>query len=160
MADKNHAVAAAPDGTLMKQLIVLLISLTVFTTACATTGSVFTLSVGDCFNDPDDPDGITHDTSVEIVDCETPHDNQVYALFAIAGESFPGQTVVQQEASVGCSDNFAPYVGAEYSGSMLDISFLAPSKESWDRSDGREVVCVLFDRNGALLTGSVEGTGV
>ena len=59
----------------LKVLIVLGVVLAV---AMACTGNVFSLEVGDCFNDPDS--GFEEVTDVEIVECSENHDNEVYAL--------------------------------------------------------------------------------
>ena len=138
----------------MKRLIALVLSLAVVATACQ--GNVFSLSVGDCFNDPDVSDEVS---DVEMVDCGETHDNEVYATYDIPGSTFPGQAAVQENAADGCLDRFQPYVGAEYLDSSLDISFLTPSDSSWDQND-REVVCFLYDFAGGTLTTSARGTGI
>ena len=138
----------------MKRFAVLLIALVTFATACQ--GNVFSLSVGDCFNDPDSGDEVAN---VEMVECGESHDNEVFAAFDIPGDIFPGQAAAQQDADRGCSDRFEPYVGTDYLDSSLLFSFLTPSDASWDQGD-REVLCFLYDINGGALTTSVKGTGL
>lgn len=140
----------------MKRLIALLLSLAFVATAC-TQGNVFSLTVGDCFNDPDATDEVS---SVEMVDCGEPHDNEVFATYDIPGSDFPGQAAVQENAADGCLSRFEPFVGAEYLDSSLDVSFLTPSADSWDQADDREVVCFLYDFTGNKLTTSARGTGI
>jgi len=140
----------------MKRLVVLLLSTAILFTAC-TQGNVFSLAVGDCFNDPDATDVVS---SVEMVDCTEPHDNEVFATYDIVGSDFPGQAAVQENAADGCLSRFEPFVGADYLDSSLDVSFLTPSAESWDQADDREVVCFLYDVMGNKLTTSARGTGI
>jgi hypothetical protein len=138
----------------MKRLAVLLITIAALATACQ--GNVFSLSVGDCFNDPDD---LAEVSDVEIVDCGGSHDNEVYASYEMSDGDFPGRTAVQNDAGENCVAEFDPYVGTDYLSSSLDISALTPTDQSWDQGD-REVVCFLFDLNGAQLTTSTKGTGI
>ena len=93
----------------MKRLLALLITLAVAATACE--GNVFSLSVGDCFNDPD---AFTEVSDVEIVECGEPHDNEVYAVYDIPGDQFPGRTAVQDNAGENCVARFDAYVGREF----------------------------------------------
>lgn len=139
----------------MKRLAALLILIAALATSCQA-GNVFSLSPGDCFNDPSATDEVS---DVEIVDCTEPHDNEVYSTFDIPGSDFPGVASVQSSAADGCTDAFDAYVGRDYFSSSLEISALTPTDQSWDQGD-REVVCFLFDLNGARLTTSVKGTGI
>lgn len=137
----------------MKRFIPLLLALALAATACQ--GNVFSLSAGTCFNDPDG----TEVSDVEIVDCTEPHDNEVYATFDIPGSEFPGQFAVQTDAQEGCIDRFETYVGSDYWVSALDVSSLSPTSGSWDNGD-REVICFLYDLEGAKLNATMKNSGV
>lgn len=139
----------------MNRLALLLIAIASITTACSQ-GNVFSLGVGDCFNDPD---VLSEVSDVEMVDCGESHDNEVYATYAIPGSDFPGQAAVQSDAADGCIAAFDVYVGSDYYTSSLEINALTPTSESWGQGD-HEVVCFLFDLNGAPLTTSARGTGI
>ena len=139
----------------MKRLIVLLISLALAATACSQ-GNVFSLAVGDCFNNSTTSGEIS---SVEMVDCAESHDNEVYATFEVPGSTYPGQTAVQLDADNGCYDRFEGYVDRDYESSAFGFSHLTPTSASWDQGD-REVVCILFDFTGGKLTTSAKGTGL
>ncbi|MCI0425566.1 MAG: septum formation family protein, partial [Actinobacteria bacterium] len=81
--------------------------------ACAQ-GNVFTLEPGTCFDDVDaffeeDSEGVS---DVPTVDCEDPHDNEVYATFDVADGEFPGVDALVAEADERCLDVFEDYVGA------------------------------------------------
>ena len=120
-------------------------------------GNVFSLEVGQCFDDPSvEADEIT---DVVIVDCDSPHDNEVYATFDLAGSVYPGGDEVFESAQGGCGHRFSDYVGEPLVESELGATFLAPTEQSWNNSDDREVVCYLFERRGARLDGSMQGTG-
>lgn len=138
----------------MKRLVVLCIALAAFATACQ--GNVFSLSVGDCFNDPDDFNQVS---DVEIVDCDESHDTEVFATYEIPGSTFPGVAALGDNAEDNCIARFKPYVGADYMDSSLNVSYFYPTDASWEQGD-REIICVLYDRSYNKLTASVKGTGV
>lgn len=138
----------------MKRLVVLCIALAAFATACQ--GNVFSLSDGDCFNDPADFKEVS---DVEMVDCDESHDKEVFATYEIPGSTFPGVAALQDDADDNCIARFKPYVGADYMDSSLNVSYFYPSDASWEQGD-REIICVLYDLSYNKLTASVKGTGV
>lgn len=136
----------------MKTRVTLLLALAIVVAACS--GNVFDLEVGQCFNDPDSFDEVAN---VDIVDCEEPHDNEVYHLFDLADGDYPGTTAVEGEAIDGCLEAFEPFIGREYATSQFEVRYLYPTPETWDDGD-REIVCAVFDLSGNQVTGSAEGT--
>lgn len=121
-------------------------------------GNVFELAVGDCFGDTDDADG-GRISDVPIVACSEPHDREVFHTFTVADGEFPGEDALMAQAEDLCIPVFEEYVGAAYgSGSRLGILPITPTQGSWDNGD-REVVCALYDLQGAQLEGSMEGSG-
>lgn len=139
----------------MKRLAVLLLAISMLGAACQK-GNVFTLEPGQCFNDPGVQDEVS---DVEIVDCAESHDNEVYHTFDISASSFPGESVVLDQAFDGCLGAFDAYVGIDFNSSALDVSALTPTSASWAQGD-REVVCYLFDFYGERLVTSTRGTGI
>jgi len=137
----------------MKLRMTLLLALAITAAACS--GNVFDLEVGQCF---DDPDSFSEVSNVEIVDCDEPHDNEVYHLFDLADGDYPGQSTVETQAAEGCLEAFEPFVDRDYATSQLDVRYLFPTSETWDNGD-REIVCSLFDLTGAQMTGSQQGSG-
>lgn len=137
----------------MKLRMTLLLALALLAAACS--GNVFDLEVGQCFNDPDSFDEVAN---VDIVDCEEPHDNEVYHLFDLADGSYPGLDAVESDAVDGCLAAFEPFVGRDYQTSELDIRYLYPTPDTWDDGD-REIVCALFDLSGAQMTGTERNSG-
>lgn len=116
---------------------------------------VFTMQIGDCFQDIGDD--AAEVANVSAVPCSQTHDNEVFYIFALSGDKWPGQESVEQTASEGCLPAFETYVGAAYEESHLDYSWLTPTQRSWQEKDDREIVCVLFDGNFDRLTGSMKG---
>lgn len=124
-------------------------------------GNVFSLDPGTCFDDvsqiTDEGGGEVED--VPIVDCDEPHDNEVFATFDLEGEDFPGDDAVATRAEQGCLDRFEAYVGRDYASSRFVATHLVPTEQSWEVRDDREVVCFLYDVDLARLEGSAQGSG-
>jgi len=123
-------------------------------------GSVFDLSPGKCFNDPVEGGEYAREvTSLAMVDCDDPHDNEVFANFDVEDGAFPGVAGLDDVAAAGCAPLFESYVGSSYEDTVrLDIMWLSPTAESWAGGD-RTVTCVLYNADLAELVGSQAGTG-
>lgn len=118
--------------------------------------SVFELSAGDCFQDPSDAsieDGIRE---LPVVPCDTPHDNEVFAVVTLPDGDFPGQEGLQSVAEEECVAAFEEYVGVPYDESDFVVFPIPPSSDSWEQGD-RELLCTLF-LEGEQTTGSAEGS--
>ena len=116
-------------------------------------GNVFNLEVGTCFDDTDE----TQVSSVPLVDCGEPHDNEVFAVFDYTeAETFPGAEAMNQAAHELCVAEFEAYVGLSYLESELNVFPITPTEGSWDDGD-REIVCALYNLDLSKLTGSMEG---
>ena len=59
-----------------------------------------------------------------------------------------------------CRAKFSTFVGRDYDSSVLDITALYPSTDSWRLQEDREVVCAVYDMNGEKLTGSARGSSL
>lgn len=125
------------------------------------TVDAFSLHVGDCYDDDSALADGTEVSSVSAVPCDSPHDNEIFAL-VIAGPvtgPYPGDDAIYDDNVGACEDAFARYVGIEYAESYLGMGpLLVPSPQTWATGD-REIVCGLFDIGGAKLTESVRGAG-
>lgn len=118
--------------------------------------SVFSLRVGDCFDDVAlEPSEVS---DVPAVSCDDPHDNEVFSVWQTSGDDFPGNEALNVDGIDGCLEPFATYVGVDYDDSRLGLFPITPTAESWEQGD-REVVCALYDIELAQLTGSMKGTG-
>jgi hypothetical protein len=131
-------------------------TLVVVATACS--GSeVFSLEVGQCFQLPEgEPEQVT---DVEVVDCDQPHENEVFHTFELEGERFPGQeaaTAAAEEACYGAA--FEDYIGQPYETSQVEVFSITPTRTSWEEADDREVVCAVWIPE-EQVEGSLQGSG-
>lgn len=113
---------------------------------------VFSLRVGDCFND------VSQDQVSDVpgVPCTTPHDNEVYYLFQMPDGDFPGEAAIDAAVEESCLPEFESYVGIPYADSTLDYFPLTPTEASWNGLKDREVVCSVYDPAGQT-TGTLKG---
>jgi hypothetical protein len=117
----------------------------------------FQMRAGDCFDDSFFDAGEISD--VPGVPCSEPHDNEVYALFDIQGNVFPGDDNVEELADAGCLDRFEAAIGMSYQESVIDYTTMYPSQGSWDERGDREVICVAYHMELEKLEGTVIGSG-
>lgn len=113
---------------------------------------VFSLQVGDCFDDPDS--GTIED--VAAVPCADSHDNEIYHSFEMEDGDWPGDDAVQAAAAEGCDAEFEPFAGIAYDESLLDWAPITPTEGSWESGDDREILCTIYDTQGPV-EGTLEG---
>ena len=65
------------------------------------------MRAGDCFDDPQE----TEFEDVAGVPCFEPHDNEVYAVFDVSFNEFPGQAAMSDAATEACLKRFRKFVG-------------------------------------------------
>ncbi len=111
---------------------------------------VFTLSVGDCFDDQ----SATEVSEVPVVPCTQPHDNEVFHDFTVDGEEFD-QATIDAAAEENCGGQFDVFTGIAYDQSVLDWSTLAPTPGSWEQGD-RLVSCIIYEY-GVRTVGTLAG---
>ncbi len=118
---------------------------------------VFTLEVGDCLNDSGAKGEVS---SLPVVDCDEPHDSEIYASVLMEGDEYPGTDATVQFAETACYDRFEDFVGIPQDESKYGFGTLYPTLDSWAGGD-REVLCriVLGDSTGTpvLTEGSLRG---
>jgi hypothetical protein avisC_05188 len=120
------------------------------------------LQVGDCYNEPDAASDTTNDDgkrqvgSVEVVDCEVPHQHEVYNNYKITLSTFPDSSTMQSEIHTACYSSFEDYVGKSYDESQYEASTLTPTENSWAQGD-RTITCTLVTKDNSLITGSLKG---
>jgi len=117
---------------------------------------VSNLAVGDCFMG-----GELHTTvyALEVLDCATPHDREVFAVLRLPGDDYPAADI-ERDANRRCLAEFEGYVGRSFEESTLDLAAMSPTASSWAAGD-REVVCILvpIPFNESLM-GSMRGAAV
>ena len=135
--------------------LVLVIGIVVLA-ACE--GNVLSLKVGDCYNGAvssvEEHIGVS---DVELVSCDDPHENEVYAVFELPDSSWKGEDYVFEQASTGCVARFEAFVGIEYELSTLYADILFPLEESWKEND-REVSCSVTEESSMKVFGSAKGS--
>ncbi|WP_053587614.1 septum formation family protein [Actinomyces sp. oral taxon 414] len=120
------------------------------------------LQVGDCYNEPDPASTTTNDDgkrqvgSVEVVDCEVPHQHEVYNNYKITLSTFPDSSTMQSQIQTACYSSFEDYVGKSYDESQYEASTLTPTENSWAQGD-RTITCTLVTKDNSLITGSLKG---
>lgn len=130
------------------------------TTAVGCGGGGFELETGDCVRTAEEgpgPDGMAEAT---IVDCDEPHQLEVFHVLELAPGQTEGEGLVEavREACLGSA--FTDYVGVPQDRSELEVLPLPPTDEDLARGDA-EVVCTLREPGGGLRTGSLRaGTDV
>lgn len=112
----------------------------------------FRLQVGDCVADAESTTDVVE--SVPVVPCSEPHESQVYAAFDIAGDIYPGDTLVSAEAEQGCVDAFFDALGDRDDLAEWELSLIHPTPDTWDSLNDREVLC-LAGKGQVTLTESI-----
>ena len=113
--------------------------------------AVFGLRAGECINSS--PNGL----SVTIKSCATPHDAEVFATFRLAGSSWPGSAVIQQEAGNGCASRVGAYLNPQLASAGFAQEYVFPDQRAW-QAGVRTVVCEIRASSGQL-SGSVRQPG-
>lgn len=123
---------------------------------------VFSLKVGSCFNNPSDAN-IEEDelvTDVPIRECNKPHDNEVFHIFNLTGMTDQRDAkAIEEQVYTQCDAAYSAFIGKPYEDSSYDMSYLAPSDESWENGD-REVTCYVFNPESEQMTASLQGSKV
>ena len=119
---------------------------------------VFALRVGDCFDNEDGSSSIEGEvSSIPVVPCDEPHDNEAYYSFDLEGTEYPGDDAITTAGDEGCYDQYDNFVGINYESSTLYYSFISPTEQSWLQGD-REILCLILD-DGVKTTGTLKGAG-
>jgi cytoskeletal protein RodZ len=151
------ATTAAPVTTVVAAPATTAAPAATTTAAAPSNGSlsVFQLAVGTCIDNSELSSGLV--TTVNRVSCDQPHSHEVYykATFTPADAPYNAEQV-GNFANQACTQGFESYVGIPYERSKYYFLHLAPSSDSWNKNNDRDVVCLLF-LQGAKITGSVKG---
>ncbi len=136
-----------------------LLAVSILVLASCSSNAVADLKPGDCFDDETANGEIIEEVeTVPMVDCDDPHDNEVYADLDALDGVFPGNDALFEEGMARCLPLFESYVGSPYDTSRLDIFPITPLAEGWADGD-RKITCVLYDMELNKLTGSMRSSG-
>lgn len=111
------------------------------------------LQVGDCLAE----EAVGEIQSVPVVPCSDVHDTELFHSFDLVGDDFPGVEAIQEAVADECLPAFEEFIGVAYADSAWDISTIAPTQETWDAIDDREVLCGVFPLTDEDTTGSAKG---
>jgi hypothetical protein len=109
--------------------------------------NVFSLGVGDCFNNP----ATTQDVATVTAEpCNQSHSAQIYAKFNLTGSNFsyPGTAIVSQLASTGCTVRTADVDRSKVTNAMT-VHFFFPDQTAW-LNGRRTVACMVADQSGGF----------
>lgn len=98
--------------------------------------------------------------TLPVVDCVDAHSHEIYATVTSPETVFPGVDALGDLAQVKCLEAFEPFVGTSPFDSVLSYTWLVPTLQSWNDEDDREVLCVLMNRDGSSLTGTMRDAQV
>lgn len=115
---------------------------------------VFSLNVGDCFDDLPVGDVST----INAVPCGEDHLFEIYHLFDVDLPDFDSGAI-DTAAADGCLAAFEGYMGVTFDTSYYSFDGLQPSAGSWSGGD-REVVCLATPKNGTTTAGTAKGANL
>jgi hypothetical protein len=93
--------------------------------------------------------------TLPIIDCALSHTHEIYSTIDYPDDVFPGIEALDDFAEVKCLEAFEPFVGTSPFDSTLSYSWLVPMLQGWNDEEDREVLCVLMDRDGTPLVGTM-----
>ena len=120
-------------------------------TATATVDT-YSLQVGDCTG----PIPSGNATQFTLIPCGDKHNWEAFARTTLKGDAFPGAKAVGDAAAAFCGDAFTTFIGVKRSKSAYELTYLQPTKASWEGFGDREIVC-LAGRSAGNVTGSLDG---
>ena len=96
-----------------------------------------------------------------VIACDVPHTHEIYDTITYDRKDVnPGVDELGDFALTECLAAFEPFVGTSAFDSQLSYTWLVPSLDGWNDEDDRDVLCVLADRDGAELVGSMRASAV
>jgi hypothetical protein len=117
------------------------------------------LRVGDCFDDTQFESEESSVGDLALVDCDEPHDAEVFFAVEIAGDEFPGDESVEGAADDSCLDAFEPYMGIGPVESRWSWGWIIPNQAGWEEDGERLVVCFVHDEDLEPIVGSKQDAG-
>lgn len=120
--------------------------------------SVFELEQGDCLDPAPDVTGDIDE--IQVVPCDQPHLQEVYATVEHPDDAYPGASEVAAFADGACVAQLDEQLGLSLDDGVF-FSYLLPSFDGWNTRDDREIICVLVfpDREaaiGSVVAGTLE----
>jgi hypothetical protein len=130
-------------------------------TAGTITGSgqvdIFSLRVGDCFQNPPPGQAMLGMAQVTAVRCTTPHNAQVFAQFNATDATYPGRQALVLEARHACRAREAASLDKSKITSTMALHVLFPLPRAW--TTGRRLLSCLVVDSTKDLTSSLLSAG-
>ena len=111
------------------------------------TSALFSLKAGQCLD-------MAGSSSYTLISCDSAHEAEVFAAFALPAGKWPGSTAVAADASSGCRTRLASYLNPQLAISLTS-AYVYPNPTAW-KAGTRTVICEVRATSGEL-TGSVKG---
>jgi hypothetical protein len=125
--------------------------------ASSRTVNPFSLTAGDCFDNPTaTPGQVQKVTSVTQTACDEPHNAQIFATFKVSGSILSYPSDMQSIAANGCADRAAASLDRTKLTSSMAVRELFPLELSWV-SGHRTVSCIVYDPTQNVTTSLVNG---
>lgn len=124
---------------------------------CSAIAGAQPAEVGDCIQIGEIAEGGEVD-GVPTVDCGEAHDGQVVHIFDLPDGEFPSNEEVLAAVDENCREGFKTFVGTAFDESTLELNWLSPLEEGWEKGD-RSVQCVAY-LDGDTTTSTFEGTKI
>ncbi|MFE6997740.1 septum formation family protein [Microbacterium sp. NPDC057659] len=113
------------------------------------------LEVGDCM--PSDQPYTDDSGEIVVVPCSEPHSDEVFHQYEMSQDVYPGDKATELEATETCREAFTDFVGTPFEDSELEYYGIWPNEDTWNQDDDRAVQCVVYDTDGDVVTGTLEG---
>ncbi len=114
----------------------------------------FTLTTGDCFDNPTPTAGQTQTvTTVVQTSCTDAHNAQIFATFNVSGSpaSYPGDAKMHSLASSGCTSRVQASLDGSKLTASMSIRFLYPLQDSWAGGQ-RTISCIVYNPTPTLTS--------
>ncbi|UWW07522.1 DUF4190 domain-containing protein [Mycolicibacterium brumae] len=128
-------------------IVIGIIAVVVLTLLPSDTDDHFVPAVGTCF--AAEPDGNFYES--DVLSCDQPHKVEVFAVFTVPGDQYPGDAAAEKFVDR-CNSEYAAYAAED--APNVDIEGLRPTAQSWGEGV-RTIKCLAVSEE--PLTGSVKG---
>mgnify|MGYP003498022722 CR=1 FL=1 len=115
---------------------------------------VFTLAVGDCFND----EAGEVITAVKVLKCTEPHDNELYYEYSLPNDFFGSESYSQDkiytDAEEKCFPEFESFIGSSFDDTALNFS---PGNCAGQRNNKIWIIIVRVTLSGTKVNHLISG---
>jgi hypothetical protein len=84
-----------------------------------------------------------------LVECTEPHEYELFAVFTLQGNEYPGEKAIERKADEGCATR-AKRLWHGKPPSSADPAFWGPTRDGWESQGSRLVYCMVTGRGGPL----------